>query len=212
MATLGARIRGHACWGWDYTEPTGAPAVQDGDKLGWGGVGDTAGGVASHLPSNHTESTHKLTPAIRAGPFTQTLCDLEIGSLHCALSPLWQKNSDLNWEIWYIVWERWYIEKRCFSPFFPSHICFPVGMLPVMQLHCNVWRNILFHLMVPGISDKAFRGCFTTMGIYRTEKGNPKPGGWWMILMNMLHKCNPWGRGKKITLHQILQLQIQAED
>lgn len=33
-----------------------------------------------------------------------------------------------------------------------------------------------------------------------------------MILMNALHKWNPGGRGKKMTLYQILQLQIQAED
>ena len=43
-------------------------------------------GWETYLPSNHTESTHKLTPSIRAFPFTQTqvngqisvksLCDL----------------------------------------------------------------------------------------------------------------------------------------
>lgn len=32
-------------------------------------------GAASHLPFNHTESTHKRTASIRAEPFTQTRID-----------------------------------------------------------------------------------------------------------------------------------------
>lgn len=101
-----------------------------------------------------------------------------------------------------------------FPPFSPSHL-FPCQNPPIIQLLCNVCRHILFNL----ISDKAFRGCFTRrvtklMGSWvfffsyvvapTREIQSQEDDGW--FLMNVLHKCNTGGR--KLTLHQILQLEI----
>lgn len=138
--------------------------------VGWGGVVDTAGGAATHLPSKHSESTQTHTIRFRKHGKWTNVCQVTFFFATCLYLNLEigfrrsrrQKISALNSSLRNMI----YIERRCFSPFPP---CFPVGMLPVIQLLCNVWTHLLFYLMVPGISDKAFRGCFTTLDIYRTE-------------------------------------------
>lgn len=95
-----------------------------------GGVRDAGGGAASHLPSNHTESTHKFRASIRAEPFMQTrgngqssvktLCDLpmlDFGNRIASLRFISAVAEDLRFEQ---QPEKYDIsEKDCFLHFAP---------------------------------------------------------------------------------------------
>lgn len=124
----------------------------------WGG---RHRGAASHLPFNHTESTHKCTASIRAEPFTQTRVDepTSVKSV-CNLPALKFGNRipslRFNSSVTADLRSEQQLEKMLFSIRHPPTSVSLSECSPVMQLLCNVWRHILFYLMVPSGFPRVF--------------------------------------------------------
>lgn len=138
MAGPGDCRCGRACWERDYTEADEISLVRQVVRrsISWPEMVTNGGHCRRHLPSNHTESTWKLTLSIRPPAVYENrhklanVCEvtlwfayMNLGTLpyrKCGipslnLSLLWQK-SDLSNSRRSPAEEMWYIGERCPPP------------------------------------------------------------------------------------------------